>query len=308
MSDDGRGDLVYGGVEAGGTKFVCAVASDPEHVEAIVEIPTRDPVSSIREAAEFFRSRHPDDRPLAALGVGSFGPLELDPQAPTYGQIASTPKAGWEGVDIRGEFARALDVPVAIETDVNAAALGEQRWGNGRGLAHFLYVTVGTGIGVGAVVADRLLRGAHHPEMGHVSVPRSRDEPNAFSGCCPYHQACIEGLASGTAIVERWGSRLGDLPLDHPAWGLEAGYLGTFLSDLTFTLQPERIIVGGGVMSEQLLSDVRGRLHKALAGYRQTLASSDVTKEYLVMPELGDRAGVLGAIALAKTHRGLRPT
>ncbi len=308
MSDDGRSDLVCGGVEAGGTKFVCAVGSDPEHIEAIAEIPTSDPESSIREAVEFFRSRHVDERPLAALGIGSFGPLELDPQAPTYGQIASTPKAGWKGVDIRGEFVRALDLPVAIETDVNAAALGEQQWGNGRGFAHFLYVTVGTGIGVGAVVADRLLQGAHHPEMGHIFVPISKSEPDTFSGCCPYHRSCIEGLASGTAIVERWGSRLRDLPQDHPAWELEAEYLGAFLSNLTFTLQPERIIIGGGVMSEHLLSAVRERLHEALAGYRPTLASRDAANDYVVMPELGNRAGVLGAISLATTAPGIRST
>lgn len=294
---------LFGGVEAGGTKFVCATGTGTDKLRVSVEIPTRRPESTLREVIDFFRSQEEGTERLAGAAIGSFGPLELNENASNYGHILKTTKPGWEGFDIRGELARALDVPVAIETDVNAAAIGEMNWGAARGLQHCLYVTVGTGIGVGAIVDGKILHGEHHPEMGHTFVPISPDETDAFEGICLYHKSCVEGLASGIAIVSRWGRKLIDIPKNHPAWHLEAQYLAKFLANLTFVLQPQRIIIGGGVMNETLLSMVRELLHSTIASYRPTLTAREAMNDYLVMPELGGRAGVLGAIAIAATAR-----
>jgi len=292
---------LFGGVEAGGTKFVCATGAGTDKLRVSVEIPTREPESTLREVIAFFRSQASGGEHLASAAIGSFGPLELNQSASNYGRILKTTKPGWEGFDIRGELALALDVPVEIETDVNVAAIGEMNWGAARGLQHCLYVTVGTGIGVGAIVDGKILHGEHHPEMGHTFVPLSPDEIDAFEGICPYHKSCVEGLASGMAIVSRWGRKLIDIPKKHAAWHLEAQYLASFLANLTFVLQPQRIIMGGGVMNETLLSMVQELLHSAIASYRPTLTAREAMNDYLVMPELGGRAGVLGAIAIAAT-------
>lgn len=291
---------LFGGVEAGGTKFVCATGDGSNELRATVDIPTREPQPTIREVVEFFRSQSAGRANLVGVGIGSFGPLELSTQASNYGHVLTTPKPGWQDFDIYGELSRALGIPVTINTDVNAAVLGEWHWGAARGLQHCLYVTVGTGIGVGAIIDGRILHGEHHPEMGHMVVPLSLDEPEGFAGSCPYHQSCIEGLASGVAIVKRWGSNLVDVPQEHPAWQLEAQYLASFLSNLTFALQPQRIVIGGGVMNETLLSMIHRRLHVALAGYRTSLTAAESVADYLVLPELKGRAGVLGAIAMVQ--------
>jgi len=305
MSRAEGGTACYGGIEAGGTKFVCGIGSGPTDLRIVEGIPTLDPKTTLDEVASFFQSAADSGTQIEGLGIGSFGPLELDPEAPAYGSITTTPKPGWQGVNLVDDLAGRLRVPIAIDTDVNAAALGEWVWGAARGLDHFLYVTVGTGVGVGGVVEGRILHGLHHPEMGHMLIPVSPEEPGGFSGVCPYHGGCAEGLASGSAIVARWGRELGDLALEHPAWRLEAEYLAAFFTNLTLALQPQRIIVGGGVMNEQLLSLIREALHARLAGYRASLAEPEALERFLVTPGLGPRAGVLGAIELAK--RGALP-
>ncbi len=300
MSQDRTHNHRYGGVEAGGTKFVCATGRGSGDLNAIIEIPTREPEPTIRAAVEFFRAQSSSNDGLAGIGIGSFGPLELDRGACDYGHIKTTPKKSWQNVDICGEFSRALDLPVVIDTDVNVAALGESRWGAAKGLRFSLYVTVGTGIGAGAIVEGKILHGAQHPEMGHMLVPMGPDELADFTGTCPYHPSCVESLASGAAVVKRWGSKLCDLPQHHPAWNLEAHYLAAFFSNLTFAFQPQRIISGGGVMSSTLISLVREHLHRNIAGYRLELARRETMDDYLVLPELDGRAGVMGAIAMAK--------
>ena len=291
---------LFAGVEAGGTKFVCAVGRNPDDIESLIEIPTRDPASTIKAAAEFFRSFNQSGRRLAGLGIGSFGPLDLDPDSPKFGHITTTPKPGWQNVDLLAEFRKVLTLPMIVDTDVNAAAFGEWVWGAAQGLAHFLYVTVGTGVGVGALVAGKLLHGEHHPEMGHMFVPLSPHEPDSFTGICPFHRGCVEGVASGAAIVKRWGAKLCDLPDGHPGHEMEADYLATFFSNLTCVLQPQKIIVGGGVMNARLLQPVREKLLEKIGGYRVSLGNQQAINEYLVMPGLRNRAGALGAIALAQ--------
>ena len=286
------GPLV-GGVEAGGTKFVCAVGTGPDDVRAQTTIPTTTPAHTLALVVEFFRAHGP----LAAVGVGAFGPLDLDPRSTGFGSITNTPKPGWARTSIVDAL-RPLGVPVAIDTDVNAAALGEHRWGAGRGLATFVYVTVGTGIGGGAVIDGQLLHGLVHPEMGHIPVPHDRVR-DPFAGVCPYHGDCFEGLASGPAMRARWDVAPDTLPPAHAAWELEADYLAFGLAAIVGVLSPQRIAVGGGVAQPHLLPRVRDKLRGVLGGYVRSPAILDAIDDYVVTPALGDHAGVLGAIALA---------
>ncbi len=287
----------YGGIEAGGTKFVCAAGTGPEDIGAPVRFETRTPRETLGEVIEFFR-----EHPVAGLGIGSFGPLDLDPASPAYGHITTTPKQEWRGVDLVGPLREALDVPVALDTDVNAAALGERTWGAGRGLDNLVYLTVGTGIGGGAVVNGELLHGTTHPEMGHLLLPHDPAK-DPFPGCCPYHEDCWEGLASGEAMRLRWGRPAEDLPNDHPGWDLEAGYLAAGIMNIVVTLSPARVVVGGGVgTAPGLLPLVREKLAMLLNDYAAFPGTTQDMNDFLVLPGLEDRSGVLGAIALAMEH------
>lgn len=299
---------VYGGIEAGGTKFVCAVGEGPKMVHDQIEFPTTTPQETIGRAVRFFEGETRAGRrsePIVALGIGSFGPVDPDPASSTYGTITTTPKPGWQNVDIRGRVASALGVPVAFDTDVNAAALGERRWGAAQGLKTFVYLTVGTGIGGGAMVEGSLLHGLLHPEMGHVRIPHDW-ERDPFEGVCPFHSDCLEGLATGPAIQARWGVAGEDLPEDHPAWPLEAHYLALGLMAIVCILSPQRIIIGGGVMKRSFLFPmIREELQGLLNGYVADPAITEKIDATVVPPALGDRAGVLGAIALAMRESGV---
>ena len=290
--------LRLGGIEAGGTKFVCAVGSSPDDI-VVASFPTTTPDATLESVVGFFRDLQP-----AAVGIGSFGPVELDLESPTYGHITSTPKPGWRGFDLAGTIARALGVPVGFDTDVNAAALGEGRWGAALGLDDFLYLTVGTGIGGGAVVGGEVVHGLVHPEMGHIRVPHDHLR-DPFPGSCPYHGDCLEGLASGPALEARWGMPGAEIPEDHPAWELEAKYLSLGLATWVCTLSPQRIVIGGGVMRRtRILPLVRRELQRLLGGYIQSDALTAGIERYVTAPLLGDRSGVLGALVLAERARG----
>jgi fructokinase len=287
----------FGGIEAGGTKFVCAAGSGPDDIRDRTRFPTTTPEETIGKAIDFFK-RQP--QVLEAIGIGSFGPLDPKRSSPTFGHITSTPKPGWSNTDIVGAIKAEFDVPVGFDTDVNAAALGEQRWGAAQGLDTFVYMTIGTGIGGGAMVAGQLLHGMLHPEMGHVPLPHDRQR-DPFEGFCPFHKDCFEGLAAGPAIEARWGKRGEDLPADHPAWELEAHYVALGVMTVIMMLSPQRVILGGGVMQEpQLFPLVRRKVPQLLNGYIQAPNILERINEYIVPPGLGGRAGVLGAIALAQ--------
>jgi fructokinase len=287
---------MYGAIEAGGTKFVCAIGAGPGDLET-VRIPTTSPAATIESALEFFVRRR---NGLQAIGIASFGPVDLNPESWTYGYITSTPKAGWRNTDVAGAFRKTLNVPVGFDTDVNGAALGEARWGAARGLSDFLYLTVGTGIGGGAMVGGRVLHGLTHPEMGHIRVPHDRIA-DPFEGICPYHQDCLEGLASGPAMEARWGKPAQELPTDHPAFPLEARYLALGLATWVCTLSPQRIILGGGVMQQtRLFALIRAELLQLLNGYIDAREITDCADQYVVAPGLGAHSGVLGALALAE--------
>jgi fructokinase len=290
----------YGGIEAGGTKWICAAGPGPDELFALARIATTTPQETLSEAIAFFQQQAHNSGALSAIGVGSFGPLDPNPRSPTYGRITSTPKPGWAGADIVGPIQQALDIPVAFDTDVNAAAMGEGRWGAAQGLENFVYLTIGTGIGGGAMVNGALLHGTLHPEMGHLLIPHDRSA-DPFPGACPYHGDCLEGLACGPAIEARWGQRGEDLPAGHPAWDLEAHYLGLGLANLILTLSPQRIILGGGVMDQRdLFPLVRSRVREILHGYVQTNEIVADIDRYIVPPGLGGLSGIAGAIALAQ--------
>jgi fructokinase len=291
---------LLGGVEAGGTKFVCVVGTGPDDIRAEARIPTTTPAHTLAEVVRFFRGAVAAEGGVAAIGIGSFGPVELSPASPCFGHITSTPKDGWQQTDLVGPIGTALRVPVAFDTDVNAAALGEWRWGAAQGFDTALYLTVGTGIGGGAVIEGRPMHGLVHPEMGHIRVPHDR-EADPFRGACPFHGDCLEGLASAPAIRARWGAAPEALPAHHPAWPLEARYLALALHNYVCTLSPQRIVVGGGVMEQPRLLDlVRAELQSLLNGYVQAAALLDDVERYVVAPGLGSRSGVLGALALAE--------
>jgi fructokinase len=287
---------IYGGVETGGTWCVCALGSGPDELLAEAQFPTGSPPETLERIIDFFRAQPTP----AAIGVGSFGPVDADPDSPSWGQVTTTPKPGWQRTAVASVIRDRLGVPVAFDTDVNAAALGEHRWGAGREVGSLCYLTVGTGIGAGLVIGGRPLRGLVHPEVGHLRIPHDRQR-DPFPGSCPVHGDCWEGLASGSALAERWSASPADLPDEHPAWRLEADYVALGLLSIVCVASPERIVVGGGVMDRLLLLPmVRERLRDLLAGYLDTPLLGERIDHYLVAPALGDRAGVLGAIALAE--------
>lgn len=288
---------MYGAIEAGGTKFVCAVGTSPADLRAQARFPTTTPRETLGRCLEFFRSQPK----LDALGVGCFGPLELHREAPRYGHVSATPKPGWSDADIVGPLRQALSLPVGFDTDVNAALLGEARWGAAQNLETAIYITVGTGIGGGALVGGRLAHGLVHPEMGHLLVPREADDL-AFAGHCPFHGGrCWEGLAAGPALEQRWGQAAETLPADHPAWDLEARYIASALTSLVLVLSPERLILGGGVMQVAALFPlIRHYLARSLAGYVRADVLDEGMDQYVVPPLLGTQSGIAGALALAE--------
>ncbi|GFK93373.1 Putative fructokinase [Fundidesulfovibrio magnetotacticus] len=299
------------GVETGGTKIVCAVArggyAPLPPGDRFETLTGDDPRAAVARAAAWLHGREAaHGAAVAGLGVVSFGPVRLDPRAPDFGHVLATPKPGWSGFDLLGSLrAHFPGVPTGFETDVGGAALGEGAWGAARGLEDFVYVTMGTGIGGGAVCGGRVARGLTHPEMGHVRLPRLPGDD--FPGVCPFHGDCWEGLCSGPAIRARTGLDAADLPADHPAWGLAAAYTGTALAGIALTLSPARIVLGGGVSlggrlgREGFFAAVGRELLAALGGYvNSPLLTPQGVGDYLVPPGLGGDAGVAGALRLAR--------
>jgi len=291
---------LLGGIEGGGTKFVCAIGTGPGDVRAEIRFATTNPEETIPRAMDFFREQRRIHGPVAAVGIASFGPIDPDPSSRTFGFVTTTPKPGWAQTDFAGQVSRALDVPVGFDTDVNVAALGEWRWGAAQGLDTFVYLTIGTGIGGGGMVNGKLIHGMMHPEMGHMRVPHDW-QTDPYAGCCSYHGDCLEGLACGPALEGRWGQRGETIGEDHRAWELEAQYLALGLTNLVVVVSPQRIILGGGVMERGFLFPlVRRKVRDLLHGYVKTPSILEAIDSYIVPPGLGKRAGVLGAIALAE--------
>jgi fructokinase len=291
---------VWGGIEGGGTKFTCLLGTGPDAILAERTLPTTSPDETLEAVARFFEEHlaSASGLTLAGLGIACFGPIDLDPRSPRFGTVTTTPKPGWSGADVVGFFRRRLGVPIGWDTDVNGAALGELRWGAGSGLDPLVYITVGTGIGGGAIVNGRPLHGLLHPEMGHMPVtPEIHD---ASPGVCPYHGGwCLEGVASGPALQRRAGRPAPEIPPDDPIWEDEARALGFAAATMSLVLSPERIIFGGGVLrQEHLYPRIRRHCLAILNGYLRVPAIAEHVDAYIVPPGLGDRAGVLGALSL----------
>lgn len=284
-----------GALEAGGTKMVCAIGDERGNLSERASFPTLSPAETIGNLIDFFKKQE-----IEALGIGSFGPLSLDPNAPDFGAITTTPKPGWRDYPLRKAFADALNVPVGIDTDVNAAALGEATYGAGKGLDSLVYCTVGTGVGGGALLDGRLVHGLVHPEMGHMLLRPDPRDP-APHGFCPFHDGCLEGMASGPAIEKRWGVSAKELDEHHVAWEIEAEYLAQMCVNTIVTLSPKRIVLGGGVMHQMhLFPRIRRRTLELLNGYIAHEAILSDMEHYIVAPGLGDNAGAVGSLLLAE--------
>lgn len=289
---------LYGGIEAGGTKFVCVVAGGPEEIVDEIRFMTTTPDETLNRAIHFFQPFVASGQ-VQSIGVGSFGPLDLNPASSTYGFITATPKPRWSNVDVLGRLRRALEVDIYLDTDVNVAALGEYMWGASRGHDPSLYLTIGTGIGGGYIKDGKPLIGMLTPEMGHIRIPHdlARDP---FRGACPFHDDCFEGLASGPAIEARLGQPGARVPENDPFWNIEAEYIAYALVNYILTLSPRKIILGGGVMQRGFLFPrVRARVTDLLNGYVSSRAILEQIGDYIVPPGLANQSGSLGAIALA---------
>lgn len=284
--------MLYGAIEAGGTKFVCAVGNEQGDIVEQAQFPTTVPGETMAQVVDFFRPFE-----LNTIGIGSFGPIDINHDSGSYGYITSTPKLAWANYPIVQTMKEAFDVPIGFNTDVNAAALGESVFGAAKGLDSCLYITVGTGIGAGAVVNGQLLQGWSHPEMGHILVRRHLDD--SFEGTCPYHKDCLEGLAAGPAIEQRWGQKGLEMADRKDVWEMEAFYLAQALVQYILVVSPKRIVMGGGVMKQaHLFPLIRKNVADLLNGYIEL----PELETYIVPPWLGDRAGITGALLLGKNE------
>ncbi|CAH1222930.1 Putative fructokinase [Paenibacillus allorhizoplanae] len=282
----------YGAIEAGGTKFVCGIGNEEGIIEDRISFPTEHPEQTMQKVIDYFA-----DKNVTAIGIGSFGPINVDPSSPLYGYITTTPKPGWANYDVLGKLRESFNVPFGWDTDVNAAAFGEAKWGAAQGLDSCVYYTVGTGIGVGVYMEGRLVHGLVHPEGGHVMIRPASDD--SFQGTCPYHGDCLEGMAAGPAIEQRWGVKGSELPVDHPTWDLEAYYLAQSISSTILMMSPKKIILGGGVMQQaHLFPLIHTHVQKILNGYIRTESLLENIHSYIVPPGLGTNSGLRGSLAL----------
>jgi fructokinase len=289
------------GVELGGTKCVCILGTGPDDIRAQITVPTLDPDTTLDSIAAIVQKWREQAGSPVALGVASFGPIDLRHDSPTYGCMGATPKRGWANADIAGYFTRRFALPVGITTDVIGAALAEGRWGDAQGLSDYAYITVGTGIGAGIIVAGQSVFGCHHPEVGHARIVRARGD--TWPGNCPFHGDCIEGLASGPAIEARSGKTAGSLEADSPVWETVAHALAQLNHLLVVTTAPQRILIGGGVMSAQphLFPRIRRAVLESLNGYLNIPQVLNDIDRFIAPPGLGTLAGPLGALAVAAT-------
>ncbi len=283
--------MLFGALEAGGTKMVCAIGNENGEILERVSIPTKTPEITMPEMVNFFTGKG-----IAALGIGCFGPIDLNRGSSTYGYITTTPKLAWKNFDICGYFREHLQVPVGFDTDVNGSMLGEATWGCAQGLDTAIYITIGTGIGVGVLAGGKLQHGMLHPEGGHILMPVRGDD--TYGGKCPYHGTCLEGLAAGPAIEARWGAPAKELAGRDEVWDLEAYYIAWALVNYIMILSPQKIILGGGVMHQtQLMGRIRAYVKEMLGGYLVTKELEDL-EHYITLPTLDDNQGILGALKL----------
>ena len=285
--------MLYGAIEAGGTKFVCAVADENLNIIEKVKIDTLEPEYTMAKTKEFFRKYN-----IVSLGIGSFGPLDIHPGSETYGTILNSPKVKWRNYNIIESLNQEMHVPIRIDTDVNAAALGEQKMGHGKGKRSVLYITIGTGVGAGFAMNGSTLNGLTHPEMGHILIRQKKED--SWEGICPSHKSCLEGLVSGPAIEKRCGMKADTIPKENPVWDYAADYIGQALMTFVLVLSPEIILIGGGVsQQEHLFPKIREAFKKHMNGYIKHKALEGDLSDYIMYPKNGQLAGLYGSIHLA---------
>ena len=300
MSSDPAQRVLYGSIEAGGTKFLCAVSDGDGRVIAQTRIPTKHPQETLPLVCNFFETTSQQSGRLRSLGIATFGPVELDPSSSSYGQILATTKPGWKGANIVDPLKQKLNVPIVLETDVNGAALGEAASGAAQRLSSFCYLTIGTGIGGAAIVDGNLVRGENHSEFGHFRVPRHPNDLD-FSGICPFHGDCLEGLASGPAIAARWKTSAENLAIDHPAWEIEAFYIAAACTNLAYAFSPEHIIIGGGVGERDgLLPKIRSQFAKMVGDYTSSFGKPNNPENLIIAPAAKPTPGLAGGFAIAR--------
>ena len=291
--------MAIAAIEAGGTKFICALFSEEGREQRRVRIETDEPSRTLEEVRAFFLESSTHD-PISSFGIGSFGPINVDPDSEDYGRILQTPKTAWIGVNLRTSIQSSFLVPVSVESDVNVAALAESE-AAGEEVQSLVYVTVGTGLGVGIAIEGHLLPLRRHPEMGHIRLRRSREEQAAFAGVCPYHGDCLEGVAAGPAMRARWGQAAETLPPDHEAWDLEADYLAQAVAMLMLSFSPDRVVLGGGVMEQRgMFERIRDEAHRLLGGYLDYASERAVLDRIVVPQTLGGDAGIRGAYLIGR--------
>lgn len=284
-------------IEGGGTKFICGVGNENGEIEEYINFPTQQPEQTLGKVIEYFQTKD-----VEAIGIGMFGPIDVNASSQTYGYVTSTPKPGWSNTDVLGILRHAFNIPFGWDTDVNAAALGESKWGAAKGLDSCVYITVGTGIGFGIIVENTIVHGLTHPEGGHVFTRRHPED--AYPGYCVFHKDCLEGMASGPAIEKRWGTKCNELQEDHPAWRLESFYLAQAILNAILLLSPKKIILGGGVMNQrQLFPLIHCEIEKRLNQYIKAELLLKRMEDYIVLPGLGDISGLYGALALGLDAR-----
>lgn len=287
--------MLLGALEAGGTKMVMAIGNENGEILMQTQIPTETPNLTMNKIIEYFR-----DKKISALGVGSFGPVNLNCESETYGYITTTPKLAWANFNLLGTLKEALQLPIGFDTDVNASALGEATWGSLKGLSSGVYITIGTGIGAGVIINHALLHGMLHSEAGHMLLTRHPADSEDFKGCCPFHPNCFEGLASGPAIEKRFGRKASELMNRNEVWELEAYYIAQGIVNIILTYSPHRIVLGGGVMHQkQLFPMIRTKILQLLNGYINTPLLTYID-EYIVPASLNDNQGIMGCLELAK--------
>lgn len=304
MSDSSQPLIVA--IEGGGTKFVCGIGTGPHDILETHRIDTTTPHDTLENVSHWISRMKVTHGPIAAIGIGSFGPVNLNKDSDTYGFITSTPKPHWQQTDVVTFFKNRFKVPVGFDTDVNAAVLAEYLWGAGQGMDPVVYITVGTGVGGGVLVNGQLVHGLLHPEIGHLIVPQPHNSlAIQRDGQCPYHLSCVEGYVSGPAIAKRWGVKADSLPPDHPAWEEIADVMGYALVNLILTLSPKRIILGGGVMQQpHLIPLIQGKVTQHMNGYLQVAELLYDIDKFIVTPGLGARSGLLGSLALGRMALG----
>jgi fructokinase len=292
---------LFAGIEGGGTKFITIITNEKFELIDKIRVDTTTPEETLEKTCLFI-NKHNQNNEITAIGITCFGPIDLNRKSLSFGSIVNTPKPYWSNFPIYSYIKKRFKVPIDITTDVNGSALAEGYWGGGKDVKNFIYMTIGTGIGIGVIIDGKIAQGGSHFESGHMLIPHDTYKDN-FNGICPFHGDCLEGLASGPALKERWHVKSAlYLPPDHSAWDLEAEYISSALVNLILCYSPQKIILGGGVMKQtQLLHKIRKLTKDKMNNYTAPELEEENDK-FIILQQLQDISGAFGATLLASNE------